>query len=317
MMNWTDRHCRYFHRLLSQHVRLYTEMIVADAVIHGDRRHLLGFDPVEHPVALQIGGSDPEKMSKAAQIGADWGYDEININVGCPSDRVQSGRFGACLMGEPQTVVECFQAMQAAVDIPVTIKCRLGIDDQNVEETLPQFIAEIGAAGCTQVIIHARKARLDGLSPGENRAIPPLDYGLVRRMKAGFPETGIVLNGGLQTLDAAMEEVGKLDGVMFGRAAYQDPWILSDIDRKIYGALPFARPREDIVRELIAYARTLESSANSRSARALVHHVTGLYAHQPGARLWRRTLSEQTATGRPPSAVIQAALDARREMSAA
>ncbi len=319
MMDWTDRHCRWFHRRLSRHVVLYTEMVVADAVIHGDRNYLIGFDPSEHPVVLQIGGSDPAKLAQGAKIGQDFGYDAVNINIGCPSDRVQSGRFGACLMAEPDLVAECFSKMQAAVSIPVTVKCRLGIDEQNVSETLPHFIETVAKAGCKHVIIHARKAWLDGLSPKDNRIIPSLDYGLVRAMKSRFPGLEIVLNGGLTTIETALSEAQKslpgLDGVMLGRAAYHDPWILTHIDSLVHGEPVFVKTREDIALELIAYAKAREG--RDRTVKALIRHIMGLYAGRPGARLWRRTLSEQSAKGLRPSGVISAALNTRRDFESA
>lgn len=309
MMDWTDRHCRWFHRQLSRHALLYTEMVVADAVIHGDRDYLIGFDPEEHPVALQIGGSDPVKLAEASKIGEDFGYDEININIGCPSDRVQSGRFGACLMAEPDLVADCFAAMQKAVNIPVTVKCRLGIDDQDPRDTLPHFIETVVKVGCKHIIIHARKAWLDGLSPKENRTVPPLDYGLVRDMKATYPETEIVLNGGLEKLGTALDEATPLDGVMFGRAAYHDPWMLTEVDETVYGEKTFASSRDDIARRLIRYAQDREGA--DRTVKALTRHIMGLYAGQPGARLWRRTMSEQSAKGLAPSEIIKAALATR------
>ena len=309
MMDWTDRHCRWFHRRLSRRALLYTEMVVADAVIHGDRDYLIGFDAAEHPVALQIGGSDPAKLAEAAKMGADYGYDEININIGCPSDRVQSGRFGACLMAEPELVAQCYEAMAKAVSIPVTVKCRLGIDDQNTEDTLPTFMRAVVDAGCKHVIVHARKAWLQGLSPKENRTVPPLDYALVRRMKEMFPETEIVLNGGLETVLSALSESEGLNGVMFGRAAYHSPWILTEVDSTVFGDEAYDVSRDDVARSLIEYARTHESE--DRSVKALIRHIMGLYAGEPGARLWRRTLSEETAKGGLPSDIIKAALETR------
>lgn len=307
-MDWTDRHCRYFHRQLSRHVRLYTEMVVADAVIHGDRDYLIGFDATEHPVALQIGGSDPDKLAKAARIGADYGYDEININIGCPSDRVQSGRFGACLMAEPELVAQCYSAMAAASDVPVTVKCRLGIDNQEVEKTLPRFIETVAVAGCTHFIIHARKAWLQGLSPKDNRTVPPLDYELVRKMKAAYPALEVVLNGGLETVAQSLLESVPLDGFMLGRAAYHTPWELTRIDSEVYGAPQFTPGREDIAHHMIGYAAMREG--DDRSVKALTRHIMGLFAGQPGARLWRRTLSESASAGLAPSQCIAAALDA-------
>lgn len=302
MMDWTDRHCRWFHRRLSARALLYTEMVVADAVIHGDRDYLIGFDGAEHPVALQIGGSDPAKLAEASKIGAGFGYDEININIGCPSDRVQAGRFGACLMKEPDLVAECYAAMTKAVDVPVTVKCRLGVDEQDIEKTLPGFLEKVSEAGCTHFIVHARKAWLKGLSPKENRDVPPLDYNLVREMKQTYPNLEIVLNGGLADLSIAMEEAALLDGVMFGRAAYHDPWMLSRIDSEVYGDAPSGVTREDIIADLIAYARTWEKT--ERTPKAIIRHIMGLFAKQPGARLWRRSLSEGLSSGALPSDII-------------
>jgi tRNA-dihydrouridine synthase A len=304
MMDWTDRHCRMFHRMLTKRALLYTEMVVADAVIHGDRDYLIGFDPREHPVALQIGGSDPAKLAEASKIGESFGYKEININIGCPSDRVQSGRFGACLMAEPDLVAQCYEAMANAVDIPITVKCRIGIDEQDAEETLPHFIEVVKNAGCDHFIIHARKAWLDGLSPKENRTVPPLDYDLVRRMKAQFPELTIILNGGLEDLQNAADEMGSLDGAMLGRAAYHTPWILSELDEKIYGDQPNDFQRDDIVANIIEYLKSVETQ--DRSAKAMIRHIMGLYHGEPGARLWRRGLSEADASLLPSEKIEQA-----------
>lgn len=307
MMDWTDRHCRWFHRQLSTHLELYTEMVVADAVIHGPRDRLLGFDSCEHPVILQIGGSDPVKLAKASKIGEDFGYDGLNINIGCPSDRVQSGRFGACLMTEPELVAECFRAMQEAVSIPVTVKCRLGVDEQDTDKTLPHFIETVSHAGCETFIIHARKAWLKGLSPKENRDVPPLDYNLVRRMKREFPLLNIELNGGLPDVKTGLSESQDLDGFMLGRAAYHTPWTLTEIDAHIFGEPQFELTREDIVMRLVEYLRDVEQK--DRTAKALLRHVMGLYAGQAGARLWRRSLSEGAASGQAPSEVMKRALD--------
>ena len=315
MMDWTDRHCRWFHRRLSARALLYTEMVVADAVIHGDKDYLMSYNPEEHPVALQIGGSDPVKLAKASKVGEQFGYDEININIGCPSDRVQSGRFGACLMAEPDLVAECYDAMANAVEVPVTVKCRLGIDDQNLDETLPEFIEKVSAAGATHFIIHARKAWLKGLSPKENRDVPPLDYGLVHAMKARYPHLEIVLNGGVKTLEEAQAEARGLDGVMLGRAAYHNPWILRDIDEMFYGGPGFTSAREDIVADLIDYAE--RKQGEDRSTKALIRHIMGLYAGRPGARLWRRTLSEGMATGATPSEVIRMGAKAMAQLQVA
>lgn len=323
MMDWTDRHCRYFHRLLSSRVRLYTEMIFADAVIHGDRDRLLGCDDSEHPVALQIGGSDPAKLGQAARIGAVFGYDEINLNVGCPSERAQNGRFGACLMAEPDLVAECFTAMRNAADIPVTVKCRLGIDNQDIDRTLSQFLKIVAGAGCNLFIIHARRAWLKGLSPKENRMVPPIMHGKVREMKKRFPDLTIILNGGLSDVDTALEQTLfcndsrlPVDGVMFGRAAYQNPWILTKIDNRIYGDTLFSRTREEIITELITYARTRET--RDPSVRALLRHVLALYAGRPGARAWRCSLSESGKDMLPSQRLAQALMmmQGKREKAA-
>lgn len=310
MMDWTDRHCRWFHRRLSARALLYTEMVVADAVIHGPRERLLGFDPCEHPVALQVGGSDPAKLAEASRIGEGFGYDEININIGCPSDRVQSGRFGACLMAEPDLVAECYAAMSGAISVPVTVKCRLGIDDQNLADTLPHFIEKVSAAGCTHFIIHARKAWLKGLSPKENRDVPPLDYTLVQLIKRDYPHLEIILNGGLKDMKDAEQHARGLDGAMLGRAAYHDPWVLSQVDETFYGGAPFAKTREDIAQELIGYAQSMQDT--DRTTKALIRHIMGLFTGQPGARLWRRTLSEELIRKQAPSDIIANAYSALR-----
>ena len=309
MMDWTDRHCRGFHRMLSGRALLYSEMVVADAVIHGNREYLLGFDLREQAVALQIGGSDPAKLARAARIGADYGYGEINLNVGCPSDRVQSGRFGACLMAEPDLVAECFAAMQTAVHIPVTIKCRIGIDEQDPAQALPVFLEIVRGAGCTRFTVHARKAWLKGLSPKENRSVPALDYDLVRAMKTEFPDLHLTLNGGLQSLEQGQAEIGQLDGLMYGRAAYHNPWILSQVDEMFFAAPNNPKTREDIVGELIAYAKNIEET--DPTVKALSRHIMGLFHGQKGARLWRRSLSEADRS-LSPSRRISAAFDAMR-----
>src|SRR6187431_2018506 len=244
MMEWTDRHCRYFHRLLTRHALIYTEMLTTGAVLHGDRTRLLGFDPFEHPVGLQLGGSDPQALAQSARIGADFGYDEINLNVGCPSDRVQEGRFGACLMAEPRLVGDCVAAMKAAVPVPVTVKCRIGIDEQDPVSTLFAFAETVKAARADALIVHARKAWLKGLSPRENREVPPLDYDRVFRLKAAHPKLQVVLNGGVATVEQAASFLGRVDGVMMGRAAYQEPWRLMAVDSLIFGeAAPFAQAK--------------------------------------------------------------------------
>ena len=316
MMDWTDRHCRWFHRQLSAHVRLYTEMVVADAVIHGPRDRLLGFDAIEHPVALQIGGSDPAKLAQATEIGAAYGYDEINLNIGCPSDRVQAGRFGACLMAEADLVAACFTAMNGAAEAEVTVKCRLGIDDQDVHVKLPEFIETVAAAGCKTFIIHARKAWLKGLSPKDNRTIPPIDYELVHAMKQRFPELEIIVNGQVtDTAHAALIMDGKLDGAMFGRAAYNTPWILTDIDKTWFGGTAFKPTRLEIAERLVRYTKNIEKT--DRSTKALIRHVMGLFAGEPGARLWRRTLSEGLGQKLAPSEILGSGITAMQQIRSA
>jgi len=291
MMDWTDRHCRFFHRLLSRRALLYTEMVTADAVLHGNREWLLGFSPEEHPLALQLGGSDPKKLADAAAIGAGEGFDEINLNVGCPSDRVQAGRFGACLMVEPQLVGECVAAMRARVDVPVTVKCRIGIDDQDSEEDLERFIGRVSEAGCDLFIVHARKAWLSGLSPKQNRDIPPLNYSRVHRLKAAHPELTIVINGGIETDCAVAEHLEAVDGVMMGRAAYKTPFLLSSVDQQIFGCTLAPRSRGEVMEELIAYAAAHIDCGGRLFS--IARHILGLYHGCPGARQFRRHISEQ------------------------
>ncbi len=293
MMDGTDRHCRYFHRLMSKRARLYTEMITAEAAIHGDRDYLLSFHESEHPVALQLGGSAPQKLAEASKIGEGFGYDEINLNVGCPSDRVQSGAFGACLMKEPQLVADCVAAMSAAVKAPVTVKCRIGVDDQDPEESLFGFVEKVAAAGCDIFIVHARKAWLQGLSPKENRTIPPLDYDLVRRLKRERPELTIVLNGGIESVTDAAAFLPDFDGVMLGRAAYGAPYLLASVDEEIFGEAGPAPSREDVVRAMSQYVkREFEKGVRPHS---VTRHMLGLYHGAPGARAWRRFLSENAS----------------------
>ena len=291
MMDWTDRHCRTFHRLMTRHARLYTEMVTADAVIHGDRARLIGFDGAERPLALQLGGSDPSKLADAAVIGEAWGYDEINLNVGCPSSRVQEGRFGACLMAEPELVAACAAAMSAQVKIPVTVKCRIGIDDQDSEGDLSRFIATVADAGVGIFIVHARKAWLDGLSPKENREIPPLDYARVYRLKAARPDLTVVLNGGIETIEACQEHLRHVDGVMLGRAAYQTPYVLAGVDRSFFGSNETPAARGDVLDRLVPYVR--DHLARGGRLNSITRHVLGLYHGQPRARQFRRHLSER------------------------
>jgi tRNA-dihydrouridine synthase A len=253
MMDWTDRHCRHFHRLLSPNARLYTEMVNAHAIRHGDRQRLMGFDVSEHPVALQLGGSDPQLLAEAARVGQDWGYDEINLNCGCPSDRVQAGRFGACLMREPALVADCVAAMRSAVSVPVTVKCRIGVDDQDDDADLQHFIERVHEAGCSVFIVHARKAWLKGLSPKENRDVPPLNYPRVHRLRQDFPDITLVLNGGLNTVPACVEQVAALDGVMLGRAAYHEPWILAELEQALFDEGASMPDRMEILQRMRGY----------------------------------------------------------------
>ena len=292
-MDWTDRHCRYFHRCLSAQTLLYTEMVTASAVLHGDSNRLLRFDPLEHPVALQLGGSDPCDLATATEIAVAHGYDEVNLNVGCPSDRVQSGAFGAVLMKSPELVQDCVAAMlSAAKDVPVTVKCRIGIDDQTPDTVLPGFLEKVAAAGVGRVIIHARKALLDGLSPKENRTVPPLNYPLVVEMKQSFPHLNISINGGIGSLQQAQSLLATgLDGVMIGRAAYHDPaGILLTADPDIFGKPPTATTAEDAVLRMLPYIET-ECTTGTR-LNAITRHMLGVFAGRPGARAWRRYLSE-------------------------
>jgi tRNA-dihydrouridine synthase A len=289
MMDWTDRHCRAFHRALSRRARLYTEMVTTGAVLHGPRERLIGFDPAEHPVALQLGGSDPADLGRATRIAADRGYHEVNLNVGCPSDRVQEGRFGACLMREPALVGACVAAMKAAVSIPVTVKCRLGVDDQDTEEALDAVAGAAFAAGADALIVHARKAWLQGLSPKENRDVPPLDYRRVHRLKAAWPDRAIAINGGLASIAQAAEQLAHVDGVMLGRAAYADPAILLAVDPELFGeAAPAADAFEAVERFQPYVAAQLAAGTRLHS---VTRHMLGLFNGRPGARAFRRHLA--------------------------
>jgi len=291
MMDWTDRRCRAFHRLLTRRARLYTEMVTADAVVFGPRERLIGFDAAEHPVALQLGGADPARLAEAARIGAGFGYDEINLNCGCPSDRVQSGRFGACLMREPGLVADCVAAMAAAVDIPVTVKCRIGVDEQEPSEALGAFAEAVKPAGAAALIVHARKAWLDGLSPKDNRSIPPLDYPLVHALKRAHPDWPIVLNGGVVDLASARAELEHLDGVMIGRAAYQTPELLIGVDPELFGEdAPVADAFEAIEAFMPVIARGIERGDRLHD---YTRHLHGLFAGRPGARAYRRILASE------------------------
>lgn len=293
MMNWTDRHDRFFLRLLTRRARLYTEMVTADAIRFGPRERLLDFHASEHPLALQLGGSEPSALAEASRIGEDWGYDEINLNVGCPSDRVQSGKFGACLMREPDLVAECVAAMRKHVSIPVTVKCRIGVDDQDPEDALFNLVAACHGAGVEQFIVHARKAWLEGLSPAENRDVPPLDYPLVYRLKRALPKLTIAINGGIDNLADAQDHLNHVDGVMMGREAYKNPFILADVDRLIFGDDDTAPTREQVVEQLVPYAEQMQ--AQGIPMHCLTRHILGLYHGQTGGKLWRRFLSEGVA----------------------
>ncbi len=305
MMDWTDRHCRFFHRQMTGRALLYTEMVVADAVIHGNRDRLLGFAPDEHPVALQLGGSDPEKLAMAATIAAQWGYDEINLNVGCPSDRVQSGTFGACLMRTPDLVGECVAAMKAAVCVPVTVKCRIGVDEQDPEVALDEIADKVLAAGADALWVHARKAWLQGLSPKENRDIPPLDYDRVYRLKARLGEVFVGINGGVADLDESLRHLGRVDGVMLGRAAYHNPGLLAEIDQRIFGVDAASIEWRELIDRMADYC-----AAHIAEGGRLTHvtrHMVGLFHGMPGARRFRQILStDATKPGAGPE-VLHAA----------
>ena len=313
MMDWTDRNCRAFHRALTRRALLYTEMVTTGAVLHGPRERLLGFDPCEHPVALQLGGSDPADLAASARIGADFGYDEINLNVGCPSDRVQSGRFGACLMREPELVADCMAAMKAAVSVPVTVKCRIGVDDQDPEEALFRLVDLSARAGVTTFIVHARKAWLKGLSPKENRDIPPLDYPLVYRLKRERPDLTIIINGGVASLDEAAAHLDHVDGVMLGRAAYHEPGILGSADARIFGEGETVDPFEAVERYRPYMADRLAQGAHLAG---ITRHMLGLFHGRPGARSWRRILTVEGSKAGTGLEVLDAALAAVREAAA-
>ncbi|MET0100883.1 MAG: tRNA dihydrouridine(20/20a) synthase DusA [Sedimenticola sp.] len=306
MLDWTDRYCRYFLRLISRHVVLYTEMVTTGAIIHGDRERFLDFDQSEHPLALQLGGSDTKDLAVCARLGEQWGYDEINLNVGCPSDRVQSGRFGACLMATPELVAECVAAMRDAVSIDVTVKHRIGIDDHDSYQELCDFVGASAEAGCRTFIVHARKAWLQGLSPKENREIPPLSYETVYQLKRDFPDREIVINGGILTLDQAEEHLQQVDGVMIGREAYHNPWILVETDRRLYGDDHPLPSRHEIIERLIPFIEQ-EQAAGTPVSR-ITRHILGLFNGQPGARAWRRHISENAhRKGADYSVVLDAA----------
>ncbi|MEH0196180.1 tRNA dihydrouridine(20/20a) synthase DusA [Caulobacter sp. CCNWLY153] len=310
MMDWSDRHCRSLHRVLSSRALLYSEMVTTGAVLHGDRERLLGYDQDQHPVALQLGGSEPADLAAAARIGEDYGYDEINLNVGCPSDRVQSGRFGACLMREPDLVAECMAAMAAAVKVPVTVKCRIGVDDQDPEEALFTLVDKCVAAGVATFIVHARKAWLQGLSPKENRDVPPLDYPLVYRLKRERPELTISINGGVPGVDAALEHLEHVDGVMLGRAAYHEAGLLGAVDRRVFGLdLPDVTPFEAVERYRPYIERSL---AEGWRLAGITRHMLGLFHGLPGARAWRRILTVEGVGEGAGIEVVDKALEAVR-----
>jgi tRNA-dihydrouridine synthase A len=306
MMEWTDRHCRFFHRILTRHALLYTEMITTGAVLRGDRARLLGFDSAEHPLAVQLGGSDPRALALSARICADMGYDEINLNVGCPSDRVREGRFGACLMAEPALVGDCVAAMKAAVNIPVTVKCRIGIDEQDPEESLDTLTRTVVAAGVDALIVHARKAWLDGLSPRENRDIPPLDYDRVYRLKRAYPALDIALNGGIATVEQAATHLAHLDGVMMGRAAYQEPWRLLGVDPLIYGVPAPCSSAKDAIEAFLPYVE--RELARGTRLHSMTRHILGLFHGVPGARAFRRHIATEAVKPGAGIAVLRDAV---------
>lgn len=291
MLDWTDRHCRYFLRQISRHVLLYSEMISSGALLHRDPARFLDYHAAEHPLALQLGGSDPEELAQCARLADEWGYDEINLNIGCPSDRVQSGRFGACLMAEPGLVADCVTAMRESTGSPVTVKHRIGIDHRDSYEELARFVETVADAGCQTFIVHARKAWLKGLSPRENREVPPLSYATVYRLKNDFPQLDIIVNGGIRSLQAVSAHLNHVDGAMIGRAAYHNPWILADADHHIFGDLAAPRTPQDTVLGMQPYVET--ELERGTSLHHITRHMLGLFQGLPGARAWRRHLSQQ------------------------
>ena len=309
MLDCTDRHQRYLARLISKHAVLYTEMITTGALIHGDRARFLDFDASEHPVALQLGGSEPNAMTQSAELAQEWGYDEVNINVGCPSDRVQSGSFGACLMQQPELVAENVKQMQSSVDIPVTIKCRIGVDEQEPREALWALVEASASAGCVTFLVHARKAWLKGLSPKENRDVPPLDYELVYRLKQDFPELEIVINGGINTIEACHEHLAHVDGVMMGREAYSNPYIMAEVDSEFYNVAKAPTSRDQVLEQYIDYAN--QRIAQGSRLNHLSKHIVGLYHGEPRSRLWRRHISQNAHIPGSGSEVLH---DAYRSM---
>ena len=307
MMDWTDRHDRFFLRLITRRTLLYTEMITTAAILHGDRARLLGHDPAEHPLALQLGGASPSDLAACARIAADAGFDEVNLNVGCPSGRVQNARFGACLMAEPETVAACVAAMRSACDLPVTVKTRTGIDERDSYEHLTAFVAAVAGAGCRTIIVHARKAWLSGLSPKQNREVPPLDYPRVYRLKQDFPDLEVVINGGIGSLDEAARHLRQVDGAMIGRSTYRNPYLLAEADRRFFAAAGSAPTREAVARALLPYAEA--QCAAGVPVKAITRHILGLFNGRPGARLWRRSLSETAHRPGAGPEVIEAALE--------
>jgi tRNA-dihydrouridine synthase A len=314
MIDWSDRHCRYLHRLFSKRALLYTEMVVADAAIHGPRERLLGFDAAEHPIALQLGGSDPAKLAEAAKIGIGFGYDEINLNVGCPSDRVQSGTFGACLMQTPEIVARCVEAMKAVVSVPVTVKCRIGVDDQDPEVALDALADLALAAGADALWVHARKAWLKGLSPKENREIPPLDYDRAYRLKARLGDVFVGINGGITTLDEAKTHLEHMNGVMLGRAAYHNPALLAEVDARLFGDEPVVIDMADIIEAMCEYTDRHIASGGRLSH--VSRHMVGLFSGLPGARRWRQMLSTDATKPGATSDVLREAYATVTEASA-
>lgn len=309
MLDWTDRYCRYFHRLLTKQAVLYTEMVTTGAILHGERERHLGFDPCEQPVALQLGGSEPQELAECARIAADYGYAEINLNVGCPSERVQKGAFGACLMAEPSLIAECVAAMQAAVSIPVTVKHRIGIDEQNDYVALAQFVSTVAQAGCQTFIVHARKAWLKGLSPKENREIPPLRYEWVYQLKRDFPQLEILINGGITTLEQCQQHLQWVDGVMVGREAYHNPWLLAQVDPVLYGTPAPFHERKAVLQALLPFVEA--QLAAGVPLNHISRHILGLFQGMPGARAWRRMISENA---HKPEAGITLLMDAAKKV---
>jgi tRNA-dihydrouridine synthase A len=306
MLDWTDRHCRYFLRQITANTLLYTEMITTGALLHQEPARFLDYDAAEHPLALQLGGSDPADLAACTRLADAWGYDEVNLNVGCPSDRVQSGRFGACLMAEPGLVAECIAAMAAATSRPVTVKHRIGIDDMDSYPELTRFVETVAAAGCGTFIVHARKAWLKGLSPKQNRDVPPLQYGVVQRLKQDFPDLQIVINGGFKTLAQAQQQLRLLDGVMIGREAYTNPWMLADVDRRVFGRSTGPDSRTDVVRRMLPYIESMLQRGVPLNR--ITRHMLGLFQGQPRARAWRRHLSEHAHVAGAGSGIVEQAL---------